>query len=179
MIKISLLPPQQIQKIKSLIIYQYAFFSVLIIFLMLLVVLIVLASFLLFLNLKYASLEKNIDLEQVKVVQTESIKTLQIKVKDLNESMAKIKKIQDKRTNLYGVLETITGELLSNVKIYTLEINEKGLISVTGNASFREDLVAIRKILNTNPRYKEVDFPLSNLANPQNINFRFSFLYNL
>jgi len=178
MIKINLLPPQQIKRIKMMIAYQNAISSGLILFSMFLLVIVALASFLTLLNFKYFIFERGINEEQAKVVQTESIKTIQKRVKELNDDLSLIKKIQDTKSDLYGILDKVNEELFGGVKIYTLEIDkESKLISVTGNSLLRENLVAIRNIIKSNPHYKEIDFPLSNLANPRNINFRFSFIY--
>lgn len=178
MIKINLLPPQQIKRIKLMIAYQNAISSALILFLMLLMVIVALASFLTLLSFKYSVFERNINEEQTKIIQTDSIKTVQKRVKELNEELLVIKKIQDTKSDLYGVLDKVNEELFSGVKIYTLEIDkESKLIRVTGNSSLRENLVIIRNILKNDSHYKEVDFPLSNLANPRDINFRFSFTY--
>jgi hypothetical protein len=180
MIKINLLPPGQIKRIKMMILYQNVISSGLIIFLMFLSLIVILASFLTLLNSKYFVFEKNINEEQAKVIQTDSIKTIQKRVKDLNKDLSVIKKIQDTKSNLYGVLDKVDEELFSGVKIYTLDINsESKLISVTGYSPFRENLVVIKSALKNNPHYKEVDFPLSDLANPRDINFRFSFIYVL
>ena len=161
-----------------MIVYQNAISSGLILFLMFLLLIVFLASFLTLLNFKYFVFEKNINEEQTKIVQTESIKTMQKRVKELNEDLSKIKKIQDSKSDLYSILDKANEELFDGVKIYSLEIDGKSkTISVTGNSPFRENLVIIRDIIKNNPHYQEVDFPLSNLANPRNINFRFSFIY--
>lgn len=178
MIKINLLPSGQIKRIKMMILYQNAISSGLILFLMFLSLIVVLASFLTLLNFKYFVFEESINEEQAKVIQTDSIKTIQKRVKELNEDLSSVKKIQDTKSNLYGVLDKVNEELFGGVKVYTLEVNDESkLISVTGYSPFRENLVAIRNILKNNPYYKEVNFPFSNLANPRDINFRFSFTY--
>jgi len=180
MIKINLLPPKQIEKIRLTILYQNVLSSLLIVFLMILFLTIILALVLIFLNLNYLNIEKKINAQQIQTIETESINSMQTKVKDLNDNLLKIKTIQDKRSHLYDVLDKVNEELFKSVKVYTLDISREkdvNLISVTGNAPLRENLVAIRNILNTDPHYKEVDFPLANLANPKNINFRFSFTY--
>jgi hypothetical protein len=178
MIKINLLPPQQIKRIKLMIAYQSAISSALILFLFFLLMVVAMASFLTLLNFKYSAFEKSINEEQTKVIQTDSIKTIQKRVKELNEDLSAIKKIQDTKSDFYGILDKVNEELFGGVKVYSLEIDrETRMVSVTGNALLRESLVAIRNILKNNPHYKEMDFPLANLANPRNINFRFTFTY--
>lgn len=158
--------------------YQNAISSGLILFLMFLLVIVAMASFLTFLNFNYSLFEKNINEEEAKVVQTESIKTMQKRTREVNEDLSKIKKIQDAKSDLYGILDRVNEEFFEEVEVYALEIDNKSkIISVTGHSSFRESLVKIRDILKDDSHYKNVDFPLSNLANPRDINFKFSFIY--
>lgn len=152
--------------------------STLLLFLMALSLVVIMGLFLTLLNLKYLAFERDINNEQAKVIQTESIKTIQKRIKELNEDLSAIKKIQDTKSDLYGVLDKINEELFKEIKIYNLEINnETKAISVAGLSLFRENLVKIRNTIEKSPHYQEIDFPLSNLANPRDINFRFSFKY--
>jgi len=184
MIKMNLLPPGQKKRIKILILYRDIISSGLILFLMFLLLIIFLGGSLTFLNMQYLTFEKDINDQQSRVIQTETsktipLKTIQDKIKELNDGILAIKKIEDAKSNLYDVLDRINEEIFQGVKIYSLQAeNDSKLITVSGYSSSRENLVAIRKILNSDSHYKEVDFPLSNLANPTNINFRFSFTYN-
>lgn len=179
MIKMNLLPPEQKKRIKLLILYQNIISSGLLLFLMFLLLTIFLGGTLTFLNSQYLAFEKDINDQQSRIIQTETLKTIQNRINELNEGLLAIRKIQDNKSDLYNVLDSINEEIFQGVKIYSLQIeNDSKLITVSGYASSRENLVAIRKILNNNPHYKEVEFPLSNLANPTNINFRFSFIYN-
>ena len=162
-----------------MLLYQNVISSGLLLFLMFLVLTLFLAGALIFLNLQYLAFEKSINDEQSVIIQSESIKTIQNRIKELNDDLLAIKKIEDSKSDLYGVLDKINEELLTNVKIYNLDINgESKLVTVSGFAVLRADLVAIREKINSSSDYKEVEFPLSNLANPANINFRFSFSYN-
>ena len=158
--------------------YQNIISSGLILFLMFLFSVVALALFLTVLNFQYYVFEKSANEAQTKVVQTESIKTIQKRVKELNDDLSAIKKIQDTKSDIYGILNNINEELFKEVKIYSLEIdNNLKSVNVTGFSASRESLVKIRDLLESGSRYKNVDFPLSNLANPRNINFRFSFIY--
>ncbi|MFZ5559199.1 MAG: PilN domain-containing protein [Patescibacteria group bacterium] len=178
MIRTNLLPPEQKERLKLRISYQNIISSGFILFLLILLLVIILAGFLTFLYFNYWDIENKIAIEQSKVIQTETIKGMEKKIKDLNKELVELKRIQDKRSNIYQILDNISRNLLIGVKVYTLEMDgDSKLVSVTGFSSTRENLLAIKKALEDNPNYKNIDFPLSNLANPQNINFRFSFTY--
>ena len=158
--------------------YRDVISSGLLLFLMFLLLTVFLAGSLTFLNFRYSAFEKNINDQQSKIIQTETIKTIQGRIDNLNSSLSALKKIQDKKSDLYGVLDKVDTELFKQVKIYSLQIDrESKLITVSGFAPQRENLVEIRDAIDASPDYKEVEFPLANLANPTNINFHFSFTY--
>jgi len=178
MIRTNLLPPQQKERIKLRVFYQNIISSGFILFPLILLLIVILAGFLTFLHFNYWATENKITIEQSKVIQTETIKGMEKKIKDLNRELIELKGLQDRKSNIYQILDNISRNLLIGVKVYTLEIDgESKLISIAGFSSTRENLLAIKKTLESNPNYKNIDFPLSNLANPYNINFRFSFTY--
>lgn len=176
----NLLPTKQRKKIGLKIIYQNIIFSGLILILLILILIVFLGGFLIFLNFKYHSIEKKITIEQSRVIQTETIKGMERKVKELNKELVELKETQAKRSNLYQVLENVSQKLLLEVEVYSLEIDrEAEKVTITGHSSTREKLLAIKETLETSPEYKNIDFPLSNLTNPKDIDFRFSFTLHL
>lgn len=178
MIKTNLLPFEQKERIRLRVLYQNIISSGFILFLLILLLIIILAGFLTFLYFNYWDSENKIAIEQSKVIQTETIQGMEKKIKDLNKEIVELNGLQDKKSNIYQILDNISRNLLIGVRVYTLEINrESKLIKVAGFSSSRESLLAIKRALENNPNYKNIDFPLSNLANPKNIDFRFSFNY--
>lgn len=178
MLRINLIPPEQKERLRLRIYYQNIISSGLILLLLILILIIFLAGFLTFLHFRYWSIENKIIIEQSKVIQTETIKGMERKVKDLNKEISELKDIQNKKSNFYSILNDISQNLLVGVKIYSLEIDRTSkLVTVIGFSPTRDNLLSIKKTLETSPNYKNIDFPLSNLANPTNINFRFSFNY--
>jgi len=178
MLRINLLPPQQKERLRLRILYQNIISSGFILFLLVLFSIIFLAGFLILLHFKYQAIENKITIEQSRVIQTETVKGMEKKVTEINKELEDLEKIQTKRSNLYSILDSISSNLLLGVRVYSLEINRtSGMITVIGFSPSRENLLTIKNILETDSHYKNIDFPLSNLANPQNINFRFSFVY--
>lgn len=158
--------------------YQDIISSGFILLLMILFLIVFLAGFLIFLHLRYQVIEKRITVEQSKVIQTQTVKEMERRLGDLNEKLQELGQIQAKRSNLYSILDNLSSNLLLGVRVYTMEINRSSeLVTISGFSPRRENLLVIKKILETDSHYKNLDFPLSNLANPQNINFRFSFTY--
>jgi len=159
--------------------YQNVISSGFILFLLTLLLIISLAGILTYLHINYRSLENEIAVEQSRVIQTETYKGMEKKIVVLNKELSELQKIQDKKSNVYQIFDDISRNLLIGVKVYDLKVDKTtNLVTVIGFSSTRENLLNIKTTLETNPKYnKEIDFPLSNLANPRNINFRFSFTY--
>jgi len=178
MLDINLLPPQQKKRLKLRIYYQNIISSGFILLLLILFLVVFLAGFLIFLNFRYRVIENRITVEQSKIIQTQTVKEMEKKLKDLNRELEELREIETERSNLYSILDNISQNLLVGVRVYSLEINRNsGMVTVTGFSHTRENLLTIKKILENSPNYKNIDFPLSNLANPKDINFRFSFTY--
>jgi len=177
--KTNLIPLQQKERVKLKTYYQNIISSGFILFLLILLLIIFLAGILIFLNIKYRLIENKITVEQSEIIQTESYKGMEKKIISLNKELSELKKIQTKENNFYQILDDVSRNLLINVKVYDLKIDKTtNKITVTGFSPTRGALLSIKTILETNSQYnKDVDFPLSNLANPQNINFRFTFSY--
>lgn len=174
----NLLPIKQKKRIKLKIVFQNVIFSGLVLILLSLILILVLGGFLIFLNFKYQNIEKKITIEQSRVIKTETVKSMERKVREINKELIELKEIQTSQSNLYQALDNISQKLFLDVEIHSLEIDrESGKITIIGYSAFRENLLTIKRILETNPEYKDIDFPLSNLTDPEDIDFRFSFIY--
>lgn len=175
----NLLPIRQRKRIKLEILYQNIIFSGLILILLILVLILFLGAFLVFLNFKYQDIEKKIVIEQSWVIQTETIKGMERKIRELNTDLLDLKNMQGKTSNIYQVLDSISQNLVKSVEIHTIEIDgELSKVTIAGYSSTRENLSAIKQILETSSEYKNINFPLSNLATPKDINFQFDFIYD-
>lgn len=163
-----------------MIFYQNIIFSGLILILLILILTLVLGGFLIFSNFEYRTIEEKITIEQSRVVRTETVKGMERKVRDLNRELAQLKQIQNRQSNVYQILDNISQKLLKGVEIYNLEIDrESGKIMISGFSPTRDNLLTIKQILEATPEYKNVDFPLSNLTDPKDIKFYFSFTLHL
>lgn len=174
----NLLPAQQKKRVRLEIFYQNIIFSGLILILLVLFLILILGSFLIFLNFKYHTIEENITAEQSRIIQNETVKGMERKVSDLNKELKDLKETQKKSSNIYQFLDNVSQDLLSEVMIYTIEIDgELNKFTITGHADTRQELLTIKEKLNTSPEYKNVDFPISNLTEPTDIDFTFNFIY--
>ena len=176
----NLLPIEQRKRVRLAICYQDIISSGLILIFLILILILFLGGLLIFLNFEYRTIEEKITIEQSRVVQTETVKGMERKVRDLNRELAQLKQIQNKQSNLYQVLDSLSQNLFRGVEIYSLEIDKNtGKVVVSGYSSTRDNLLTIKQILETSPEYKDINFPLSNLTDPKDIKFYFSFTLHL
>lgn len=173
----NLLPIEQIRRIRLLISYQSIIFSGFILILLILFLILFLGGFLIFLNSKYQAVEKEIIIEQSRVIQTETVRGIERKVNELNNQLSELRRAQVRQSNFYQILENIYQKILIGIQVQSLDIDKNNRITVTGYAANRETLLNIKEILENSSEYKDIDFPLSNLVSPKDINFRFSFTY--
>ena len=159
-------------------IYQNIVFSGLILILLSLVLILLLGGLLIFLNFRFQAIEKEIITEQSRVIQTETIRSMERKIKELNKELKEVREAQIKESNIYSVLDDISQNVLFGVEVYSLRI-DRGTkrVNVSGYSSTRENLLIIKEILETLDNYRNINFPLANLTNPRDIDFSFSFEY--
>lgn len=159
-------------------IYQNVVFSGLILILLSLVLILLLGGLLIFLNFKFQVIEKEIISEQSRVIQSETVRSMERKIKELNKELEEVKEAQTKESNIYSILDNISQNVLVGVEVYSLRIDrETKRVNVSGYSPARENLLIIKEILETSDNYKNIDFPLANLTNPRDIDFGFSFDY--
>lgn len=178
MLRMNLLPTEQRKKVNSLMIYQNIVFSGLILILLSLVLILLLGGFLIFLNLRFQAIEKEIISEQSRIIQTETVRSMERKIKELNKELEEVKEAQIKESNIYSILDDISQNVLVGVEVYSLRIDrETKRVNVSGYSPTRENLLIIKDILEDSDNYKNIDFPLANLTNPRDIDFSLSFDY--
>ena len=174
----NLLPISQRKRVRLLINYQNVIFCGLFLIALVLLLILFLGGFLVSLNFTFQTLEEEIIFEQSKVVGKETVEGIEKKVRGLNQDLMDLRKAQLDQSNIYGIIENLYQNLFLGVQIQNLDIDEQTKkITVTGYSVTRENLLAIKEILENSPEYKDVNFPLSNLVSARDIDFRFSFIY--
>ncbi len=178
MIKLNLLPTEQKNRLRLHLIEHNIIFAGCFIVFLLLITILFLSGFLIFSNAKSSAINQEIVIEQSKIIQTNTIKGIEKKVKELNKKLNDLEKISKNQSDFYQTLSNVIPELLSEVSVYNLEVNSvTKRITIVGFSPTRESLLKIKQQLEGSARYQEIDFPISNLTNPKNIDFRFSFIY--
>lgn len=174
----NLLPIEQKKRIGLQVLYRNIISSGFILILLIFILILFLGGFLVFLNFKYYIIEQKITFEQSRIIQTETVKGMERKVKELNKDLIKIKDAYNKSSNLYQILDIVSQNLLTEVRVDSIEIDgNSNKIMISGYSPTRDKLLAIKTKLESFPEYKDIDFPISNLANPKDIDFYFNFVY--
>ncbi|MBD3282028.1 MAG: hypothetical protein GF387_00215 [Candidatus Portnoybacteria bacterium] len=175
----NLIPLKQKKRIRLLMLYQNVVSSGLLFVFLILFLVIILGGFLIFLNFKYQEIERNIVLEQSQVIKDETVKGIERKIEGLNNNLRKIAEIQEEQSHVYEMLDNLSRNLFIDIRVDSLQVDSSsGKISVSGFAEERDSLLRIKETLENDKEYSDIDFPISNITNPRNIDFHFSFTYD-
>lgn len=176
MMRMNLLPIEQRKRVRMILYYQNVIFGGLFLIFLIMLLILFLGAFLISLNFTYQALEKEIILEQSKSIGEETVVGIENKVEELNQDLISLRDTQFNQSNVYEIIEDLCQNLFLGIQIQSLDVNATAKkIIVIGYSPTRENLLAIKEILETSSKYKDVDFPLSNLVSAKDINFKFSF----
>ncbi|MEK9130463.1 MAG: hypothetical protein AAB526_03675 [Patescibacteria group bacterium] len=96
------------------------------------------------------------------------------KIKILNQNFNEINTIQEKFIPWSKILIYFTQSMPSDIKIYSIKnVNNSTKMKVFAVAKNREALLKIKEEFKKNPAFINLEFPFSNLALKENINFQF------
>jgi hypothetical protein len=112
--------------------------------------------------------EKNLSVKQSNISMDEIIKSL-------NAQLIQINDVQTKYIKWTRVLNNFNTIVPNEISLNLLEFNSlTKTFRVTGTSSDRQVLLNFQESLSKFPYLKELNFPLSNLAQQNNINFEIS-----
>ena len=179
MLRMNLLPIEQRKRVRMILYYQNVIFGGLFLIFLSILLILFLGAFLISLNFTYQTLEKEIVFEESKSIGEETVAGIEIKINELNQNLISLRNAQLNQSNIYKLIKNLYQNLFLGVQIHNLDIDgATKRVTVTGYSATRENLLTIKEILETSSEYKDVDFPISNLVNAKEINFRFSFTFH-
>lgn len=115
-------------------------------------------------------------LEQLKSEQSDYYK----KIRETNEKINLIAGIQDDFIAWSRFLERLSRETPAGVKLNLLKIDgKKEIVTMRGEALNRDDLLALQKNLTATGLFQEIDSPLSNILQKNEVNFEIKGKINL
>lgn len=173
MINLNLLPPKEKENIRldlldqRIIIIGGYLIAALLIFIVLLVV------NLMIINFKISKSQNNFQDLQKKFA-IEGFKDIQNKLKNINNKIKNIDQIQKNYPYYSTILEKIIAVIPNGAQISNISVTGKH-INLAGFAANRDSVVNIKDSLEKSSDFGNINYPLSNFLQAENINFSFSF----
>ncbi|MCX6763310.1 MAG: hypothetical protein NTZ97_01060 [Candidatus Moranbacteria bacterium] len=104
----------------------------------------------------------------------DKLKKLEMEIKNANASITETEKIQKGQLNWSKLLLLINRDVNANINLGGIATKEY-TVTVSGQASTRDDLVAFKERLDKEDCLAEVNLPLSNLVAKENLDFQIIF----
>jgi len=102
------------------------------------------------------------------------------KIRDINSRIDFVEKIQNGFIPSSNLLETIADITSKDIGLYYLKINfEEQTIKIKGKAGLRESLLDFKQKMETTNIFNNIDFPIKNILEKENIDFEINAKINL
>lgn len=102
------------------------------------------------------------------------------KIKDINGKIDFVEKIQNNFIPWSNLLKTVAAITPEDIGLYYLKINlAEPAIKIKGKAGRRESLLDFKQSLEAAAIFQEIDFPIKNILEKENINFEINAKINL
>ena len=107
----------------------------------------------------------------------EGIKDIQQRIKDANNILSKVNGFYGKKMYFSDVIDKISKVMPSGIYLNNLSMvsDEFSKFSLSGFVAERDTLFELKKNLESDSYFQNIDFPTSNWIKPENINFFISF----
>ncbi len=176
MLTINLLPPQEKESLRMIKTNRLLFSYGLAGFFLLLVFCSLLVSTLIFLNIQVKGMEK-MTLNEEKNSSTVALKNMEADIVSTNKKLAVIDKVQSEKKIFSTILEDLASLAPDGVQFYNLSYDgATSRATLDGHALDRQNFISFKDALANDPRFGEIDSPLSNLIKSTDNDFRISFL---
>lgn len=97
------------------------------------------------------------------------------KVREINSNINYLSQIQNDFTTWSEILKDIAERTPSNITLSSLKLSKDSkLIKIRGRAATREVLLSLKDNLENSPYIENVEFPLKNILEKENIDFEIS-----
>lgn len=92
-------------------------------------------------------------------------------VTDVNSKLKEVAAIQRDEINWLNLLELISKNTSSDIKYNKISMSRTNGLLLSGESKTRDGLIKMKKFLDDSSFLSDVDFPISNLLEKENINF--------
>ena len=107
----------------------------------------------------------------IALTQSQHIKTDRV-VKEINQSLIQLEKIQKEYSSLTGTLTPLINSLPNDINLDSIELDlTKRRFNATGIATTRNDLLNYKQALETTNLVQKIELPLSQLTKKENLPF--------
>jgi len=102
------------------------------------------------------------------------------RIREINASINYVDEIQNNFFKWSLLFYNLSKKLNNNIKFYSISINkEKKEVLLRGVAAFREDLITFKEGVEKSDLFLNIDFPIKNILEKENINFEIKAEINL
>ncbi len=96
--------------------------------------------------------------------------------KEIEDKISTVKKIQGDSINWYKVISDLTLVLNKDIKLESFSIDrDSAVLSISGVAKTRESFLQLKSDLENSGKYFNIDFPVKNLLEKENVEFDLRF----
>ncbi len=175
MITLNLLPPEERDNLKLAKFSQVLVYYSMGIFALLVILIVLLASILAYLTIQLNSLEKLT--EQTEKSQSFTmVKKLESEINSLNQKMKTFDAVQQGVNSFFLILEDWAKMAPAGVEFFSFNYDGQTKKAVLdGHSLSLEGFIAFREALEKDPRFEDIESPISNLVKSTDNNFRVSF----
>jgi hypothetical protein len=169
MLTLNIIPPNLKNEIRLKNIYKILkkLFSILIILISVYAIIILISQFILqihFIQTIYAT-----------TLVTKTVENYSKQIRNIDNQLNSISKIQKDYINWSRLVEYIAKNTKNDIKFYQIKINKKDdAVSFIGFAQTRESLMLLKETFENSKYFNNINFPIKNLLEKNNINFEIS-----
>lgn len=103
-----------------------------------------------------------------------------IKIRDINSRLDFVSKIQTDFIPWSNLLKTLADITSGDISLNYLKVNfAEQTIKIKGRAGLRENLLDFKQKMETTDTFKDIDFPIKNILEKENIDFEINAKINL
>jgi len=103
-----------------------------------------------------------------------------IKIRDINSRINFVEKIQNDFIPWSNLLKTVADITPNDINLYYLKINfAEQSIKIKGKAGLRGSLLSFKQKMETTTTFKNINFPIKNILEKENIDFEINAKINL
>ena len=171
---LNLLPPQKREELHLNLLHQAILgVAISIIFIIIALILLLLFSRT-FLNFNLNETERELNLWQAKP-EIKEVENLEKQIKELNKNLIFLEGLYQKQNKFSSFLENLAKDVPIDIRLDNLSLVESGVININGYAPTRDTLINFKNVLEKALYVSEFNFPISNLTQTTDINFRLNF----